>query len=298
MLRDQFGTLPPGDIRQALVALSDSHVVSKQILRDLFLYRFEQGDLKGHNFGNLFLTALEQITGSFEDSINIAAKMIKCKGNVIPSTLDNPRLIAEMQSGTTHVGEEAFEDNNLSHSVDTVHFDKEVVANPEAIKAIEQADIIIIGPGSLYTSLITNLLPTGMREAIIHSSAKKILIGNLMTKSCDSENYDVKDMLEVLEKYLEKDIFDYLVVSKEAPSQQLLANYAKGGQKFMQWESCDFSDRKLTLIPADILSDEAIEENPNDIVKDRNLIRYDGSKLAEVLIMLTEFHNVLKYIKK
>lgn len=224
--------------------------------------------------------------------------MIKCKGNVIPSTLDNPRLIAEMQSGTTHVGEEAFEDNNLSHSVDTVHFDKEVVANPEAIKAIEQADIIIIGPGSLYTSLITNLLPTGMREAIIHSSAKKILIGNLMTKSCDSENYDVKDMLEVLEKYLEKDIFDYLVVSKEAPSQQLLANYAKGGQKFMQWESCDFSDRKLTLIPADILSDEAIEENPNDIVKDRNLIRYDGSKLAEVLIMLTEFHNVLKYIKK
>lgn len=278
VLRDQFGILPPGDIRQALLALSESGI-SADVLRKLFGHRFPSGDLQGHNFGNLFLTALEQVSGSFQEAIDMSGRLLRCRGEVIPSTLETPRLIAMLPNGQNIIGEEAFDQNNLSGLIQKIDFDSPVTGNQRAIEAIHNADLIIIGPGSLYTSLITNLLPQGIKEAIIQSPAKKALVANLMTKQCDSENYLVRDMLTRIEDYLVPDIFDFLVVSDKSPSQELIDNYAKEGQKFMTWKRDDFEDKSLTLIPADIIAKKAATDTPHDMVADRNLIRYDPGKL-------------------
>ena len=184
VLRDELGVLPPGDVRQCLVALSRSD----KLMRDLMNYRFENGGLKGLSFGNLLLSALEKVTGSFDSAVEKASEILRLDGRVIPATLDEVHLMAQV--GTRIVrGEEKIQMTKLNGSLRRLWLEPEGRANPKALKAIREADAIIIGPGNLYASLIPNLLVAGIPEAIKKSKAKKIFICSLMTKVEHTKNF-------------------------------------------------------------------------------------------------------------
>jgi len=226
ILREEFGILPPGDLRRALVALSSS----SSILAQLFNYRFENGtSLKGHSFGNLFITALERITGDFNQAIKEAGKILAIKGEVIPVSLENTRLIAQLENNEYIVGETNIDvpKHNPNLSIKKIFLSPSVRANPEALRAIKLADLIIIGPGDLYTSILPNFLVKGIKEAVKKSKAKKVYFSNLMTKFGETNNFTAKDFYAIIEKYLGKGIIDYFIVNSKKPKKKYLDLYKK-----------------------------------------------------------------------
>ncbi|GIW62993.1 MAG: putative gluconeogenesis factor [Patescibacteria group bacterium] len=210
-LRDQLGVLPPGDLRQCLVALSAKDLIWRQ----LFLYRFESGDLKGHNFGNLFLSALEKITDSYQQVLDYCHILLQCKGSVIPVTFDHSHLIAEYKSGKI-LRQEAEIDNyrNTEDRIIKLDLDSDVSANPKAIKQIKISDYIILGPGDIYTSIIPVLLVKKIRDAVKNTKAKIIFFVNLFTKPGETHSFTAQDYVKVIEKYLQRPL-DYIIINKE-----------------------------------------------------------------------------------
>src|SRR3989338_8374742 len=200
ILRDEYGVAATGDVRRALVALSEP----EGILKELFNYRFGKGGLEGHSFGNLFLTTLEKITGSFAQAVEEAAKILKIKGEVIPVTLDNTRLFAELENGQVLKCETNIDipKHDGSLRIKKIWLDPKARVNPKAEDAIGVADLIIIGPGDLYSSLIPNLLVDGMAEAIRKSPAKKVYVANLMTKFGETHIFKAEDFIKEIEKYI------------------------------------------------------------------------------------------------
>ena len=174
ILRDELGVLPPGDVRQCLVALSES----SEVLRELMNYRFESGSLKGHSFGNIFLSALEKIKGKFSKGVGEISKILKVKGTVIPVTNDNVHLYIKLRNGKVLKGQEELDNNKEIRivGIDKVFFKRQAKANLIAIKSIEEADYIIVGPGDFYGSIIPNFLVKGISEAISRSKAKVIFV--------------------------------------------------------------------------------------------------------------------------
>ncbi|MBU0530252.1 MAG: uridine diphosphate-N-acetylglucosamine-binding protein YvcK [Nanoarchaeota archaeon] len=199
-IREDFNVLPPGDIRNCLIALS----TSEALLHDLFQYRFESGDLEGHSFGNLFLTALTKVTGSFEKSLKETSKLLKLKGKVLPSTLIDTHLCAELEDGRIVEGEVNV--RGLNKPPIKRVFLKPHDAKPltESLEAIKEADIIILGPGSLYTSIIPNLLVNGIAEAIRQSKAKKVFVSNIVTQGGQTDGLKASDHVKAILKYLNK----------------------------------------------------------------------------------------------
>jgi len=225
ILREEFGMLPPGDIRRALVALSRS---DNKLLSELFNYRFEEGStLRGHSMGNLLLTALERITGSFQEAVKEAVKILNVKGQVIPVTLQQTRLVAELENGEIIRGETNIDIPKHDGSLRIRHLrlDPSVSANPESLEAIKTADVIIIGPGDVFTSLVPNLLVGGMAEAINNSSAKVIYILNIMTKFGETYGFTASDFVRTIEEYLGTNRINELLVNTEKPSENLLRKY-------------------------------------------------------------------------
>ncbi len=225
-LRDEFGVLPPGDIRRCIVALSES----TEMMKKLFQYRFDRGiAFKGHSFGNLLITALREITGSDEKAIEEACKLLSIKGKVLPVTLNNVRLCAELEDGQLIVGETNIDipkhDGNLR--IKRVFLSPKARAYEKAIKAINEADLIVIGPGDLYGSVVSNLIVGGIPEAIRNSKAKKVYICNLMTKFGETNNFKVHNFVEVIEKYLGKNVIDYVLYNKPIKDKKLLKKYAE-----------------------------------------------------------------------
>ncbi|MCD6528301.1 YvcK family protein, partial [bacterium] len=194
ILREEFGILPPGSVRPALVALSHS----EKLVADLFNYRFSQGSLKGHNLGNLLITALTKMSGSFEKAINLAGRLLNIKGEVIPSTFTNACLFAQLENGKIIKGETNIDipKHNGNLKIKKVWLEPSCQPNPQALKKISLAHLIIIGPGDLFSSIIPNLLVKGIPEAIKRSGAKKIFICNLMTKFGETTNFKGKDFVE------------------------------------------------------------------------------------------------------
>ncbi len=276
LLRDELGVLPPGDIRQCLIALSESD----KTLRELFLYRFETGRLKGHNFGNLFLSALEKMTGSFDRAVKKAAEILRIRGKVIPVTLDNVRLIARFPDGRQIEHESNLGKEKITKEA-TFFLIPPPIANPEAVDAILGADAIILGPGNFYSSLIPNLLVPGIVETLKKTSAKKIYICNLMNKENHTSGFKVSDYLETLSKYTNGDIFDFVIYNNQRPPQELLSRYAEEG------EFVDFDDvlSKKNFFGENLLSDTLYEQKSHDPLR-RTLIRHDADKLAKILMEL------------
>jgi uncharacterized cofD-like protein len=225
VLRDEYGVLPPGDIRRALVALSRSD----KALRDLFGYRFRSGSLSGHSFGNIFLSTLEKTTGSFSMAVKKAHEVLNVQGMVIPVTLARTRLFAELENGEIIKGETNIDipKHDPRLKIKKVSLMPPAKANPDAIETIKEADFIIIGPGDLYTSIVPNLLVEGISEAIKKSKAKKAYIVNLMTKYGETNGFDAGDFVGVIEGHLGKNVVDYFVMNKKEPAEDLLEFYKK-----------------------------------------------------------------------
>ncbi|MDO8741606.1 MAG: YvcK family protein, partial [Candidatus Roizmanbacteria bacterium] len=198
ILRDQLGILPPGDLRQCLVALSDAPI----LWRKLFLYRFEKGDLKGHNFGNIFLAALEKVSNSYDEAIETVSYVLKTKGKVIPVTHDKSHLVVEYENGSKVTGEGLIDENHAEKSrINKAYLEPKGKANPKATKSIEDSDFIVIGPGDLYTSILPHFLVDGFAETLKNCKAKIVFCLNLMTKPGETDNFKASDFIEELIKY-------------------------------------------------------------------------------------------------
>lgn len=230
-LRDQYGVLPPGDVRRALVALSGS----SDTLRELFNYRFTSGGLAGHSFGNIFLTALEKLTGDFRSGLREASRILNIRGEVIPVTTDNVRLHARLADGRRIRGETNIDISPKRRSpIADIWLEPAARINPAARAAIGEADLIVIGPGDIYSSIIPNLLVRGMPEAIRAARAKTVFITNIMTKRGETDGFSAENFFQTVERYLGGRRFDYIFFNTGKPPPRLLRRYQRRGSEFVQ----------------------------------------------------------------
>ncbi|MBI4974157.1 YvcK family protein [Candidatus Roizmanbacteria bacterium] len=276
-LRDQLGVLPPGDLRQCLVALSDA----PELWRKLFLYRFEKGDFEGHNFGNIFLSALEKVSENYNQVLETASYVLKTKGKVIPVTFDKTNLCAEYENGIVLKGESHIDENHKETSrIKNAFLEPQASANPYALQRIEESNLIIIGPGDLYTSIIPIMLVEGMKERIRASQAKIVYVMNLMTKSGQTSGYTAMDHIKDLEHYLGKKP-DHIII-----------NNGKIPEDIIQWYT-DHHEKPVvndlvatccngTIIEEDVVDNVSIEKSRADVLT-RSVLRHDSNKLSKII---------------
>lgn len=269
VLREEFGILPPGDIRRVLVAMSHS---DDRLLSDLFNYRFEEGGLKGHSFGNIMLTALERLTGSFENAVQEACRILGVRGEVLPVTLVNTRLSAELENGAIIRGESNIDipkhDGNLR--IKRVWLDPKAKINQRARSAIIGADMIVIGPGDLYTSIVPNLVVEGVRDSIKKSKAKKVYVVNLMTKWGETNGFKAPNFIAVVERYLGRDALDYALINTKRPSPERMRYYEKEFAEFV--EAGEFLKKPVPVF--------------GDFLRKKGFVRHDPERLARTLVSL------------
>ena len=276
ILRDELGVLPPGDVRQCLVALSNS----SRLMRSLMNYRFENGGLGGHSFGNLLLSALEKVTGSFEKSVEEVGRILAIKGKVIPVTTHQVRLKMILNDRRVLEGEkEIYLSQEIEEGYKSIYLEPYPKANPHAINEIVNADLVVIGPGGLHTSLIPNLLVDGIVQALRETQAKKTFVVNLMNRKGQTTSFKVSDYLKELNKYTGgTDLFDYILVNSQEPLQELIEVYAEEGTLVRN----DLKDDRVISAP---LLGELKEGHKMDLIK-RSLIRHDPKKLAQELMKI------------
>ena len=279
-LRDELGILPPGDVRQCLVALSEH----TDTVRALMSYRFEDGGLKGHNFGNIFLAALEKVAGSFVKGVEVASDILKIKGDVIPVTEDVATLAVKLNSGEALIGEHSINTSNIQDSgVSSIYFEKEVGINRHARDAIYHADIIVLGPGNFYCSLIPNLVVEGFKEALKESRAKIVIPVNLTNKKDHTEYWKVSNYVKEVEKTIDKKV-DFILVNSEAPSKEQIETYKIENGDGVMVEN-DMTDSRI--VAKDLLSKEVVKfDAADEIASVRSFIRHDSDKLAAAIISL------------
>ncbi|MBD0361811.1 MAG: YvcK family protein [Coleofasciculus sp. C3-bin4] len=269
-LRQEFGMLPPGDIRNCLAALADQ----EKLLTELFQYRFSAGSgLVGHSFGNLFLTAMSEITGDLERAIAASSQVLAVRGRVLPATLSDVRLWAELADGRRIEGESRITEAN-GKITKIGCSPANPPALPAALKAIEEADYIIIGPGSLYTSIIPNLLVPEIAEAIASRSVPRIYVCNIMTQPGETVGYTVSDHIQAIDDACGKQLFNAVLVHRKVPSAQSLINYAQVNSHpvFLDREAIAKLGRRIVL------------SNVMDEDEHTNLVRHNPERLARVLL--------------
>jgi uncharacterized cofD-like protein len=242
-LRDEYRILPPGDFRQCLIALADAEPLMKQ----LFEHRFKEGSLDGHSFGNLFIMAMADVTGNFEHALRESGKVLAVKGTIVPSTLQDVTLVASI-NGHNVEGESKIPKQNEPISRVFLKPDGAQV-NPEAADAILNAELVVIGPGSLYTSILPNLLVEGMVEAIKASPALKVYICNLASQKGETDGYEVDDYLRVIREHVGSNLFDFVLVNSNH------AHLPTGGQSQVIFRAQDSSKHpEVRFIDADVVN--------------------------------------------
>ncbi len=273
ILRDELGVLPPGDVRQCLVALSNS----SDMMRSLMNYRFENGGLVGHSFGNLLLSALEKVTGSFERAVEETGKILSIQGKVIPVTTHQVRLKMLLNNRTLLEGErEVYLSQEIDQGYASVYLEPFSKANPYAITEIMEADLLVMGPGGLHTSLIPNLLVEGISEALRESPAKKVFVANLMNRKGQTTGFKVSHYLNEINRFIGRDIFDHILVNSQMPTEELIAVYSEEGELVKN----DIYEARVVSAP--LLGDPR-QAFKRDLMK-RSLIRHDSKRLAEELM--------------
>lgn len=268
-LRREFGILPPGDIRNCIVALASDET----LLARLFQYRFPNGGgLAGHSFGNLFLTALTGVTGDFYKAISASEEILAVRGRILPSTLTDIRLRATGQSGRVYEGESAIgRSGEPLHSVELQP--AHVPAFPQAVEALENADVILLGPGSLYTSVLPNLLIPGIRHAIAKSRAKVVLVLNLMSQPGETDHLHGHDYLDAIAQHAGQDLVDSVLVNSTLPDPEILEHYRLAGAN-------------LVTIDRQALARHDVEIVERDLLAQGQLIRHDPEKLSQAVLGL------------
>lgn len=277
VLRDEFGILPPGDVRRALLALSDAP--EQLLLRQLFEYRFEKGNgLSGHSFGNLLLTALSEILGNEVEAIKEAGRLLNIKGEVLPVTLTKAHLVARLADGTLVRGETNIDVRIVGTDLKIldVFLDPPSGIYSPVEQAIKEADLIVLGPGDLYTSIVPNLLVEGVSDAICKSPAKIVYVCNIMNKHGETDNFSVEDYVREIEKYLGcklKKVVDVIIVNKGKYPQSLLEKYKQ---------------EKAFPVKVDIenINNLAPQVLVGDFTRKETLLRHDPAKLARAITSL------------
>ncbi len=268
-LREEFGVLPPGDIRNCIAALAKE----ESLLTELFQYRFACGDgLKGHSFGNLFLTAMSEITGNLEKAIAASSKVLAIQGQVLPATLNDVRLWAELDQGQRVEGE-----SNIAAVKGKINKIGCIPANPTAlpatIKAIKSAECIVLGPGSLYTSIIPNLLVPEIRDAIALIKVPRLYVCNIMTQPGETDDYTVSEHIKAIDKACGQKLFDAVIVNSQPLSPAALAKYAQEGSYPVVVDLEEIALLGRQVIFADVLDED----------KQTHCIRHNSYKLAKIL---------------
>ncbi len=269
-LQREMGMLPPGDIRNCLVALADS----EDLMTELFQYRFSEGmeGLDGHSFGNLLIAAMTRVTGDFESAIRETSNILAIRGRVLPSTLENVRLQAEMADGTFVEGETEITKYPSPIKYLMLH-PSDVAPLDETLSAIEMADCIVLGPGSVYTSVIPNILVKGIPEAIEESDAIKVYVCNVMTQPGETDGFTASDHVKAIMKHTEARVFNYVLVNQEMPYKELLEKYASQGQHF--------------VIPdAEVIREMGFRPIVGDYISQTQVVRHDPDKLAAAILKL------------
>lgn len=276
-LRDEFGILPPGDVRRALIALSDAP--EQLLLRRLFDYRFGKGNgLLGHSFGNLLLTALTEILGNEVEAIKEAGRLLDIKGEVLPVTLTKAHLVARLTDGTLVRGETNIDVRivGLDLKILDVFLDPPSSIYPPVEQAIMEADLIVLGPGDLYTSTIPNLLVQGVSGAICRSTAKLAYVCNIMNKHGETDNFSVEDYISEIEKYLNcahTRAIDAIIVNKSRYPKSLLEKYEQEKAFPVRVDAVNFKNLATKVLIGDFTRKET-------------LLRHDPAKLASAITSL------------
>lgn len=273
VLRQDLGMLPPGDIRNCVLALADTEPILEQLLQ----YRFQDGMLKGQNFGNLFLAAMDGISTSFEEAVRKMSDVLAVTGRVLPVTLEDVRLGAELEDGFVINGESRIGEHNSFHNgrIKKIWLEPHTVKPlQEVLDAIAEADAIILGPGSLYTSIIPNLLVDGICDALKNTGAMKIYVCNVMTQPGETEGYSVFDHIRAMEEHSCKGILDYCIANDAGIPDELRERYRKDGAETVR-------------IDEEMLEAAGIKLLQGDFATIRNgFVRHDTDKLAETIIDL------------
>ena len=269
-LRADRGLLPPGDLRNCLVALAET----EPLMGRLFQHRFEgKGGLVGHSFGNLFIAAMSEVTGDFGQAIKESSKVLAITGRVMPVTLDNVRLSAELADGRRVRGESAI--TRAQGSIRSLSLEPASARpNPEVLQAILRADAIVLGPGSLYTSILPNLLVNGVGEAVARARALKIYVCNIMTQPGETDAFSVSDHLAALQAQGHRLLADYVVANSESPSERVLSRYESEGQRMVEIDKKKISELGVRLVKARLLESK------------QEVLRHDPDKLARAIMRL------------
>lgn len=277
MLRRDLGMLPPGDIRNCILALADTEPQMEKLLQ----YRFQEGDLKGQSFGNLFLAAMTGISESFEAAVRNMSEVLAVTGRVLPVTSENINLIAELEDGFIIKGESRIGSHNTFHPgrIKRVYLDKNNVKPLDsALKAIDEASVIVLGPGSLYTSIIPNLLVDDVAERIANSRAIKIYVANIMTQPGETEGYTVSDHISAIYRHAGCDGFiDYCIVNTGKVPDEIYRRYVSDGASMVKLDTSRIKKMGIKIIEQDLLQ------------INRGYVRHDPIKLAKAVLEVCDY---------
>ena len=269
-LREELGVLPPGDIRNCMVALSEDEALMSRLFQHRFSSVGSNGGLHDHSFGNLFLSAMSDITGDFAEAIRLTSEVLAINGTIFPATTSNASLRARLIDGEWISGETRITADR--RRIERIELDPVGVRGlPEAMDAIRAADILTLGPGSLYTSLIASLLPDGIVAAIEESQARKIYIQNIMTQPAETASMTVSDHLQALIDHCGKTLFPTTLINTGTPTVAILRKYEQDGAGVVEFDRKQVEDLGVTVIEKDLLAEDAA-------------IRHDSDQLAEALL--------------
>ncbi|HRZ40383.1 MAG TPA: YvcK family protein [Candidatus Omnitrophota bacterium] len=276
-LREEFNIVAPGDIRNCLVALADAPA----LMGDLFQFRFSKdSELKGHNFGNLFLTAMVQLTGDFEKAVKESSRVLAIRGKVVPSTVTNVHLVAEYEDGSITQGEADIP--NTKSRIKRIFLNPEhSVPTQEALEAIEDADVIILGPGSLYTSIIPNLIVDEVADAIAKSGAFRIYVCNVMTQQGETDHYTASDHIQALVEHTNTGIINACLINNAMPSDDALKRYRVEDSFPVKAD-----EERIRAMGYAVFGTDLLEVG--------SYVRHDSTKLTKALIKLIERYRVIK----
>ncbi len=296
--RDEWGLLPVSDVRKALLALAGEGE-QEGMIRELMNYRFSEGvGVEGTTFGNLFLVALSNILGSQEEAIGKLGKILGIRGQVLPVTLKQTNLVAEYDGGLVVVGEHEIDEpkHDGRMAIRRAYLLPPVKAHPPAVAAIEKADLIVVGPGDLFTSLIPVLLVEGISKALRRSRAKKIFVLNLMNRYGQTYGFAASDFLSTLDEYLGASVFDHVLVNNMPLPEDVLRHYALSEQSYsvaddLPCRQAGLNDgQSAAVVRGDFLSRQVTEPQIGDKLR-RSLLRHDPEKLARAIMAIIEDTN-------
>ncbi len=279
--RDEMGVLPPGDVRQCLVALSNNPST-----RNLFSYRFDRGSLEGHPLGNIILFGLELKHKSFTRAIEIVSEFLELTGKVVPVSKENHTLV--MVDGKRIVrGEHKITQHKIIHPGAKIYLEPRAIINPEAERAIHDADLIIIAPGNIYGSILPALIVSGMSTALRAASAPKIMVTNLVNKPKQTLNWHVVDYVKEVEKYIGKGVINYVLYNSKKPSRDLLNKYAEKDEYPVKITPTRFNEISAEAIGAPFVANRIFRKDPGDKAIRRTLIRHDAVEITKQLKKLS-----------